>query len=149
VTVDASNLEDNVDVRSGRARGINDNKVEVCAEAGCAAELRALAPRAADVQMCTSDGCSTRSGGEVLSALPPKPSPSPAVTPTAIPSEDPASSPVPSASPAPGHGPAGKRRPPWPLRSHVDAPASPSPTPEAAPTPDAGDSPSPASTDGP
>jgi len=73
VTVEASNVTDDVTVRSGRALGTNDNTIRTCAEAGCEAELRELAAGSTAVQLCTGDGCHTRRGTDVAATLPPAP----------------------------------------------------------------------------
>jgi len=124
VKIDASNFEDGVDVRTGKAVGTNDSTVTTCAEVGCAAELRALAGQADQVQLCTTDGCDKQTGADVLAALPPGPSLSPAPE-----GSDGTSAVVPEPTGCPEHGRLAR------LCRMAAAEATPSPTPTPTPTP--------------
>ena len=127
VQIDASNFEDEVAVRVGKAVGTNDNTIKTCAEAGCAAELRALAGQADQVQLCTTDGCDKQSGAAVLDALPPGPSLSPTPDTSA-----PGTSTV---ELEPTHCPRHGRRAHLCQIAAAAAAASPSPTPTPTPSP--------------
>jgi hypothetical protein len=144
VQIDASNFEDEVSVRVGKAVGTNDNTITTCAEAGCAAELRALAGLADQVQMCTTDGCDKQSGAAVLDALPPGPS----LSPTPDGSVPGTSTVEPEPTRCPRHGRRARL-----CRLAAAAAASPSPTPSLTPsptpTPTPGTTPTPTSTPSP
>jgi hypothetical protein len=127
VTIDASNFQDEVSVRSGKAVGTNDNTIKTCAEAGCAAELRALVPQSDVVQMCNSGGCDTQSGTDVAATLPPGPSLTPDPTPDL--GLTGTSTVVPEPTHCPRHGRRAR------LCRAAAAAATPSPSPTPSPTP--------------
>jgi len=136
VKVDASNLVDGVDARTGKALGTNDNVVKTCAEAGCADELRALAPVADQVQLCTTDGCDKQTGAETLAALPPAPS----VSPSPVILAPGTSTVVPEPTECPRHGRRAR------LCQIAAAAAAASPTPTPTPSPSLTPTPTPAAT---
>jgi hypothetical protein len=131
VKVDASNFVDDVDIRTGKAVGTNDNTVQTCAEVGCADELRALAPTADQVQMCTTDGCDKQTGAETLAALPPAPSVSPTPDATTVGT----STVVPDATQCPRYGRRAKLCQAAAAAAAAAAAESPSPAPAPTPTP--------------
>jgi hypothetical protein len=143
VSIDATNLATDVRVRVGNAVGTNDNTVQTCAEVGCAAELRALAAAADQIQLCTTDGCTNEAPAAVVATQPPGVSPAPDATATPDPG---LLDPVPSKRPArcPRHGrlahlpPCGTPEPSGPTGPtgpSGQAAAAPAPTPTPTPTP--------------